>query len=47
MRITIPDSLIQEIIDVIDGGLDLPETPAEWGGLVEELLRRDFDIYEP
>ena len=47
MKIKIPKSLIQEITDVIDGGLDLPETPEEWGVLVEELLRREFDIYEP
>jgi hypothetical protein len=44
MKITIPDSLIREITDVIDGGLDLPETPAEWAEHVEELLRRDFDL---
>ena len=44
MKIKIPDSMIQEITDVINGGLDLPETPEEWGGLVEELLRQEFDL---
>lgn len=44
MKITISDSLIESIVDVIDGGLDLPETPSEWAYLVEELLRKEFDL---